>query len=204
MNINESLGVLFDSIFYNCIYFCKKEVVFHFQTLIRENEDTILYHYNTFRGSKQSIDPPASLFSLFYYDKNGSCVLMDYFVKHIDFFQDSIEDFLRKISNKRDFKIFVFEYYFAKYKDAIDMDKLLRLDGESVAKALALINETVDITPFIYMIYHFSDLINELTKYINELIPLIKTYHKKNRSPINEVVMAFINDEIQLKKKIYR
>lgn len=82
------------------------------------------------------------------------------------------------------------------------MDKLLRLDGETVAKALALINETVDITPFIYMIYHFSDLINELTKYINELIPLIKTYHKKNRSPINEVVMAFINDEIQLKKNL--
>ena len=178
MNINESLGILFDSIFYTCIHFCKKEVVFRFQTLVQQNEDTILYHYNTFRDSKQSIDPPASLFSLFYYDKSGSCVLMDYFITHIDFFQDSVEDFLQKISNKRDFKVYVFEYYFAKYKDTIDMDKLLHLDGETVAKALALISETVDITSFIYMIYHFSDLVNELANYINELIPLIKAYHK--------------------------
>ena len=180
MNINESLGILFDSIFYTCIHFCKKEVVFRFQTLVQQNEDTILYHYNTFRDSKQSIDPPASLFSLFYYNKKGVCVLLDYFVKHIDFFQD-----------------------FAKYKDTIDMDKLLRLDGETVAKALALISETVDITPFVYMIYHFSDLVNELANYINELVPLIKAYHKKNRSTINEVVTTFINNEtIQIKKKL--
>lgn len=202
VNINESLGILFDSIFYTCIHFCKKEVVFRFQTLVQQNEDTILYHYNTFRDSKQSIDPPASLFSLFYYDKSGSCVLMDYFITHIDFFQDSVEDFLQKISNKRDFKVYVFEYYFAKYKDTIDMDKLLHLDGETVAKALALISETVDITSFIYMIYHFSDLVNELANYINELIPLIKAYHKKNRSHIDEVVKAFINNEtLQLKKR---
>ena len=51
------------------------------------------------------------------------------------------------------------------------------------------------------MIYHFSDLVNELANYINELIPLIKAYHKKNRSHIDEVVKAFINNETLASKK---
>ena len=177
MKINYSMGILFDSIYYSSIYFCKKDVLFRIQTSVRKNENTVLFHYHTFR-SQNPIDPPPSLYPFFYQDKNADCLLTNFFVKDIDYFVDSIEDFFRKVSNRQDFRSYVFKFYFSKYKDTIDMNRILCSEGESLAKALVTLGQTIEnMAPFIHMVYHFNAVVDELVQYMHALIPAIEMYH---------------------------
>ena len=175
------------------------------QTLIRENEDLTLFHYHNFR-SQGALDPPASLFPLFYHDKNAVCVMTNFIVKHVEFFQNSIYDFFQRISNRRALRNYVFEFYFSRYKDTIDMDMILRSDGESLAKALAYMCQIVeDINPFINMVYHFNDIMDDLVLYMHTLIPAVEVYHTVHRSCFKKTVTDFIHDNMnsQVKRICY-
>ena len=66
VNINETVGVIRDAIFYCSAYFKRKTVLS--DPPINIDENVQLFHYDSLRTIPQVPDPPDCLFPLFYYN----------------------------------------------------------------------------------------------------------------------------------------
>ena len=104
VNINESLGILYDSLFYNIVYFNRKAVETRLSSLTHEKTDVILYNYDLFRLKKNNPSPPDSLYPFFHYSEHFGCVLTKLLLEKTDFFGDAIQDFFQKLEDKRSLK----------------------------------------------------------------------------------------------------
>lgn len=65
VNINESLGILYDTLFYNVVYFNRRAVETTLSSLTHKKPDAYLYNYDSFRIKKNLPNPPDSLYPFF-------------------------------------------------------------------------------------------------------------------------------------------
>lgn len=215
VNINESLGILYDSLFYNIVYFNRKAVETRLSSLTHEKTDVILYNYDLFRLKKNNPSPPDSLYPFFHYSEHFGCVLTKLLLEKTDFFGDAIQDFFQKLEDKRSLKRFVFAHYLHTF-EGINMQKVLLAEGESVAKALTMLSQWIKIDHFYYMFYHFNQLVDELITYLKSLLIEIEKFHAKNKDKA-DIIHSFaspdtasqvkrvckISDEVNLENQTY-
>lgn len=215
VNINESLGILYDSLFYNLVYFNRKAIETYLSSLTHKKTDAILYNYDSFRIKKSLPNPPDSLYPFFHYSEHFSCVLTKLVLEKTDFFGDSILDFFQKLEDKRSFKRYVFTHYLHTFED-INMQKVLLAEGESIAKALTLLSQSIKIDYFYYMFYHFNQLVEQLITYLKSLLIEVEKFHAKNKDK-TDIIHTFISadttsqvkracmldDEINLESQTY-
>ena len=193
MKMNESLGILYDSLFYNIVYFNRKAIESRFRSLTHEKEDAILYNYDSFRSKKYLPDPPDSLYPFFHYSEHFSCVLVQYLLENINFFRNSDLDFMQKLEDKRSLKLYVFSYYLHSFED-VNMQKVLLAEGESIAHALTLLSKIIKIDHFYYMFYHFNQLVDQLITYLKGLfVEVEKLHHQYKDTP--DIVHSFISTD---------
>ena len=191
MNINESLGILYDTLFYNVVYFNRKAVEARLSSLTHKKTDTILYNYDSFRIKKNLPNPPDSLYPFFHYSKHFHCVLTKLVLEKTDFFGDSISDFFQKLEDKRFFKQYVVTHYLHTFED-VNMQRVLLAEGESIAKALTLLSESIKIDYFYYMFYHFNQLADQLISYLKSLLIEVEKFHAKNKDKA-DIIHTFIS-----------
>ena len=196
LHINETPGILYDMIFYNILYFNKKTVETEYVNHELDIETSFSY-YDDLRRAKTKLDPPDCLYPFFLLYNHKSCVLSEFFQSNFDFFDDTIDSFIAKITQTFSFKYFVFSYYLSDYKDVVSIDDIHRRNGESIGHALALLSKQVDIEHFTFMFYHFSALVQNLVAYLNQLRDLIEPIHIRLKSETHRVIQAFLSEDNQ-------
>ncbi len=195
MHINESIGIFYDMIYYNLIYFNRKSLELKYPGLNYDRE-AFFINYDTLRRARNHLDPPPQFFPFFCFYNDKPCVMSEFFQDAFDFFHDTIDSFLAKLSDKASFKRFVYSYYLSDFLEQLSLDEVLRRDGESIGKALALLSKRIDIEQFTYMFYHFNEVINSLVTYLNQLKPFIEAFHSTQKNKI-QVVQDFISEDNQ-------
>ncbi len=196
MHINESVGIFYDMIYYNLIYFNRKSLELKYPGLNYDRE-AFFINYDTLRRARNHLDPPPQLFPFFCFYNDRPCVMTEFLQDAFDFFHDTIDSFLAKLSDKASFKRFVYSYYLSDFLEQLSLDEVLRRDGESIGKALALLSKRIDIEQFTYMFYHFNEVINSLVTYLNQLKPFIEAFHSTQKNKI-QVVQDFISEDNQV------
>ena len=181
VNINETVGVIRDAIFYCSAYFKRKTVLS--DPPINIDENVQLFHYDSLRTIPQVPDPPDCLFPLFYYNGRRCCPMTAYFDKYFDYFNGTVKSFYSKLHNKLRFKKFIMMYYFSNDFDDKGLQKLCLCEGETVLKAATILSKKVDITNYTDLFYHFSKLVDTTIEFLRQLIPFIQTYHSKHITP---------------------
>ena len=195
MNINESVGVIHDAIFYTIAYFNRKTLAA--DPAINIDEHIQLCHYDRLRTTVRVPDPPDRLFPLFYYNGRRSCVMTAYFNKNFDYFNDTVDDFYFKLLDKSKFKKFAMNYYFRTEFNDRELQKLCLSDGETVLKAATILSEIVDIKYYTDFFYHFSDLIDAAIEFFTNLLPFIQAYHSHHKTETAEILDRFISVDNQ-------
>ena len=196
MHINESVGIFYDMIYYNLIYFNRKYIELKDYGFYYDR-DAFFINYDTLRRARNHLDPPPQLFPFFCFYNDRPCVMTEFLQDAFDFFHDTIDSFLAKLSDKASFKRFVYSYYLSDFLEQLSLDEVLRRDGESIGKALALLSKRIDIEQFTYMFYHFNEVINSLVTYLNQLKPFIEAFHSTQKNKI-QVVQDFISEDNQV------
>ena len=196
MHINESAGIFYDMIYYNLIYFNRKSIDLRYQSFYYDRE-AFFENYDTLRRARNHLAPPPELFPFFCFYNDKACAMSMFFQDTFDFFHDTIDSFLAKLSNKASFKQFFFTYYLSDFQEQLSIDGVLRRDGESIGKALALLSKRIDIEQFTYMFYHYNEVINKLVTYLNQLKPYIEGFHSGYRNK-GQVIQDFISEDNQV------
>ena len=182
-------------IYYNLIYFNRKYIELKDYGFYYDR-DAFFINYDTLRRARNHLDPPPQLFPFFCFYNDRPCVMTEFLQDAFDFFHDTIDSFLAKLSDKASFKRFVYSYYLSDFLEQLSLDEVLRRDGESIGKALALLSKRIDIEQFTYMFYHFNEVINSLVTYLNQLKPFIEAFHSTQKNKI-QVVQDFISEDNQ-------
>ena len=169
----------------------------------------------TLSGSKKLPNPPDSLYPFFHYSEHYYCVLTKLVLEKTEFFGDSISDFFQKLEDKRFFKQYVVTHYLHTFED-VNMQKVLLAEGESIAKALTLLSQSIKIDYFYYMFYHFNQLVDQLISYLKSLLIEVEKFHAKYKdkadiiytftsadtsSQVKQVCM--IDNEVNLESQTY-
>ena len=195
MTINESLGVVHDAFFYCVAYFNRKLV--ECPTDIVSFEKIHLSNYDGLKSSKNVLDPPEIFYPLFYCDGKRSCVVTAYFNQYVDLFYNTIDDFYSLLLDTSKFKKFVMEYYFGSYFNERELQRLCLAEGETVVRAVAILSKVVDIEHFTYMFFHFRELAGKVVDFFKHIIPLIESYHAKQKKQTLDIVQKFISGDTE-------
>ncbi len=194
MKINESLGVIHDAFFYCVAYFNRKTVV-EYSSDNGLSVQSHLTNYDNLKTSKNALDPPEILYPFFYWDGKRSSVITAYFDQYIDLFYNTIDDFYSILLNISQFKKFVMEYYFGSYFNEKELQKLCLSEGETVVRAVGILSKTVDITRYTYMFFHFRELVSVVVDFFKHIIPLIESYHAKQKNQTLDVIQKFVSGD---------
>ena len=197
MNINKDVGIIHDAIFCTAVFFSRKNIFAQPVGLDFYQQEVQLSHYDELKTSKHLPDPPESLYPFFYYDGSKSCAVTAYLDKCCNLLQLSTETFFSNLLDKSRFKKFVMEYFFADSLNEKELQGVCLAHGETIAKALSILSEVHPIKYFIAMFYHFSQLVDETIVYLQELLPVIKTYHATHKAEANEILNKFISMDNQ-------
>lgn len=205
MNINETVGLIYDAIFYSVAYFNRKTLDAHPDST-HSARQIRFFHYDNLRATTRVPDPPESLFPLFYYNGHRCCVMTAYFDKSFDYFHDTIERLYSMLLDKSNFKKFIMAYYFGNHFDGRELQKLCLSEGETVMKAAAILSETVEIKYYTQLFFHFNDFIDAAIKYFKQLIPFIQTYRSKRKTEALDTLQEFLAIDIQrqVKKRLLK
>lgn len=190
VNINESVGIIYDAFFYCVTYFNRKTLIA--DPVINIDEHIRLFHYDSLRATTRVPDPPNCLFPLFYYDGRRCCPMTAYFDKYFDYFNDTVDSFYSNLLDKSKFKKFIMMYYFGNDFDDKGLQKLCLCEGETVLKAATILSKKVDITYYTDLFYHFSKLVDIAIEFLRQLTPFIQTYHSKHKAETVETLQKFI------------
>lgn len=201
MHINESVGIFYDIIYYNVIYFDKKAVERKYLSHSIDI-DTAFSYYDDLRRSKNQLNPPDCLYPFFHLYKQQACVLAEYLHLNFNFFEDTVDSFIYKIKHTTSFKDFVYSYYVSDLQ--VSIDEIQRRNGESIAYALALLSKQVDIEHFAFMFYHFSSLVDTLITYLNQLRVQIESFHERHKKDTDRVIQEFISEDNQAMVRRFR
>ena len=196
VNINESVGIIYDAFFYCVTYFNRKTLIA--DPVINIDEHIQLFHYDSLRATTRVPDPPNCLFPLFYYDGRRCCPMTAYFDKYFDYFNDTVDSFYSNLLDKSKFKKFIMMYYFGNDFDDKGLQKLCLCEGETVLKAATILSKKVDITYYTDLFYHFSKLVDIAIEFLRQLTPFIQTYHSKHKAETVETLQKFMVNDIQL------
>lgn len=194
MTINESLGVIHDAFFYCVAYFNRKLLVEHPTDIVPLGSFHIS-NYDSLKASKNALDPPEILYPLFYYDGKRSSVITAYFNQYIDLFYNTIDDFYFLLLNISQFKKFVMEYYFGSDFNEKELQRLCLSEGETVVRAVAILSKTVDISRYTYMFFHFRELVSVVVDFFKHIIPLIESFHEKQKYQTLDILQKFISGD---------
>lgn len=197
MNINEDVGIVHDIIFYNVVYFSRKNMFAHPVGLDFYQQAIQLPHYDALISSKNCPTPPESLFPFFHTDGLRSSVVTAYVNKHCNLFQLNTKNFLSLFLDKSNFKKFAITYYFGSSFNEKELQKLCLAEGETVARAMSILSETLSIKYFIDMFYHFNQLVDNMIDHLKELIPIITSYHTAHKTETLDILQRFISKENQ-------
>lgn len=197
MNINEDVGIIHDTIFYNVVYFSRKNMFAHPVGLDFYQQAIQLPHYDTLISSKNCPEPPKSLFPFFYTDGLRSSVVTAYVNKHCNLFQLNTENFLSLFFDKSSFKKFVMSYYFESSFNEKDLQRLCLAEGETVARAMSILSETLPIKYFVDMFFHFNKLVDNMIEHLKGLIPIMTSYHSTHKTETLDILQKFISKENQ-------
>ena len=202
MNINESVGVIHDAIFYNVIFFSRKNIFARPVGLDFYQQEVQLPHYDELKTSKHLPDPPDTFYPFFYFDGIKSCAVTAYLGKYCNGFQLTTETFFSNLLDKSKFKKFVMAYYFADSLNEKELQSLCLANGETVAKALSILSEDRPIKYFTHMFFHFSQLVDQMIELFHQLIPIIEAYHFKHKKDTLNILQKFVSiDNQRLVKK---
>ena len=108
--INRSLGIVYDSIYHSVIFF-NQETVRSFLKLNTEDMSQVFDNYYEFVNDKNVPEPSDDLYPFFYFDAKTPCVIRKYLDKYFDFFNGSIQSFVKLLKEKERLKRFVYNYY---------------------------------------------------------------------------------------------
>lgn len=191
MNINETVGIIHDAIFYGVAFFNRKSLAMH-PDLIGIDDRFRFFHYNNLRSTTRVPDPPDCLLPLFYYNNHRCSVLTAYFGKHFNYFSDTIADFYSMIRDKSRFRKFVMDYYFRDDFNDKELQKLCLSEGETVLRAAETLSKIIEIKYHSTLFYHFNEMVDTAIEFFTQLFPFIQTYHSKRKAETAEALDKFI------------
>lgn len=197
MKINESVGLIHDTIFYNVVYFSRKNIFAHPVGLDFYQQTVQLPHYDALISSKNCPEPPKSLFPFFYYDGFRSCAVTAYLNQYCNLFQLTTENFFSQILKKSEFRKFIMVYYFGNSFNEKELQRLCVAEGETVAKAMSILSDTFSINNFIDMFYHFNQLVDNMIDHFHKLIPIISSYRAEHKAETLNILQKFISIDNQ-------
>ena len=197
MNINETVGIIYDTIFYGVAYFNRKSLAMH-PDLIGTDERTRFFHYNNLRSTTHVPDPPDCLLPLFYYNNHRCSVLTAYFHKYFNYFSDTLADFYSMLRDKSRFKKFVMDYYFHDTFNEKELQKLCLSEGQTVLRAAEILSQIIEIKYHSALFYHFNEMVDTAVEFLTQLIPFIQTYRSRRKTEALDTLQKFMVDDIQL------
>lgn len=204
IKINHHTGVLYDTIYYNVIFFNQDRVRSQFKVFAEKEED-IFFFYDEMRSSKHHIDPPEKFYPFFYHAVRCPCVMTEYFQIYFDFFTGTATSFFKLFDNNELFKRYCFHFFLGQYADKINIEAAIKGDKKEISKALiALRHHGEQADTFIDFFYDFEELAQELIKYLRQLHQKINLFHGKRKGLYQEAIELFCSgDNINILKKSY-
>ena len=198
MKNTPEAAIMYDMISYSVIYFNKSTAV---EFLKREtgipDEDTLLQAYREFSASCH-LEVPPNVYPFFYFNGTISCPLSKMWS---DYFK-TYQQYRQQICNIHAFKSFIIKYFFENLVGEEDTEKIIKGDGETIARSLSLLTVSLhldaNLVPiFSNICYHFADLVKSLLAYLDRLQVILRQYHVKRMPQSNRILREFFSNEDQ-------
>ena len=194
MQFNYRLGVIYDTLFYNVVYFNKNTIL----DIIRKNslpEGNLFTYYDLLNKSKTLQPPPQSLYPFFYYDGDNPSPLSTYFVNHFDLFRVHFNLFINELKCDKGFKEAIISYYCSTLPHNV-VESIIKGDPESISKAIAINSiHKEKLFTFVKLFYHFNELVEILINHLSNLYLYIERLHRKMRKSYDSIIFRILTEE---------
>jgi len=202
VEIKNDTGVIYDAHYCTYIYFNKERYRKHLNLFAKYGEDVFEY-YNEFI-SRYSVNPYEDLYLFYFYDSKNPTLMTEYLEKNFPRLDYTVQAVLKLLRDKENFKRFAYHYYLAPYEKELNIGAIIKGDLEHTSKAAVFLSSAHPEHPMQVhkFIYQFNDLIDKLIIYEEDIIQKMRSFHKKKKSVIEDIVTEFINSEEV--KTIYR
>ena len=198
MKYNFQSSIIYDTIFYTIIYFCR-DAVEELRKLDTNDVNEYYDAYNEFCATRNKIFPDEDLFPFFFFNGKRPCVMTELF----SFFKYSCtyEEYRSKIVDKSFFKRYVLTYYFEPLISNEKLQSLLNNEYETTIYCSLLLNSVHhfsadSVHAFSSLLTHFDDLVISLVVYLDETFAAMKRFHKEKNT--REIISNFLRNEEQL------
>ncbi|MDR2357044.1 MAG: helix-turn-helix domain-containing protein [Oscillospiraceae bacterium] len=185
MNFAAEPGVMFDVIVYNVLYFNQAA-----KKWWNRNSDfgvDPLSYFNSFRTGRRRVDPADFLYPFFYFNQRlypKDVPLTQYFWDKYVYLGWDAERFMESLRGE-EYRRLCYKYHLDGVSPAVDLDKVLKGDPESVMAAIASLSSHGDnLVYFIDFFIRFDEMAEELISCLRGCRKKMAVFHEKCAAPL--------------------